>query len=267
MAAGQRPLAGRTIVVTRPRHQAAALASMIEDAGGRAVVFPLLEIEPATDLQPLQAAISARGSYDFAFFVSPNAVAYSVPAILACGAWPPALRPAAVGEGTARALAALGIGGTIVPSARFDSEALLALPALGEAEVRGRRAVIFRGDGGRELLADTLRQRGCAVDCVTCYRRLPPAGGARALNELWQQPGGVDAFAISSSEGLRNLVELLDETGRERLAHTPVFAPHERIVEAARALGLQAVATGAADAGLVAGLCAYNWPPNRRSAP
>jgi uroporphyrinogen-III synthase len=258
-------LAGRLIVVTRPRHQAGELARMIEAAGGRALTMPLLEIEAAADPQPLQQAVAGLDGCDFAFFVSPNAVAYAVPAILARG-WPPALRAAAVGEGSALALREAGVGAVIVPRERFDSEALLALPELSAEQVRGRRALVFRGDGGRELLADTLRERGATVECVACYRRLPPADPAAFL-DLLRGTSRPDAITISSSEGLRHLVDLVGPAGRPLLAAVPLFAPHARIVETARSQGLDAVATGPADAGLLAGLCAYNWPPRKSRTP
>lgn len=252
------PLAGRTIVVTRPLAQAGPLAEAIRDAGGAPFVFPLLDIGPAPDPAPLAAAASQLEAYALAIFISPNAVDYALPTLLAGRAWPAGLLPAAVGQGTVRALAAHGIDGAIAPTERFDSEALLALPQLQAGNVSGRRVVLFRGDGGRELLADTLRARGATVDCVTCYRRSSPADGAAALLARWQH--GIDAFTVSSSEGLRYLVDMLDEAGRRRLALTPVFVPHARIAENARALGLGCVVlTGPADAGIMEGLCTYNW--------
>lgn len=254
------PLAGRTVVVTRPQAQAGPLAEAIAAAGGQALLFPLLEIAPAADPAPLTAAVAGLADYGLAVFISPNAVDYSLPAIVAGGGWPPGLIPAAIGQGTVRALAARGVGGCVAPTERFDSEALLALPELQADRVAGRRVAIFRGDGGRELLADTLRQRGAEVDCIACYRRSPPAGGPRRLEAAWAA-GRLDAITVSSSEGLRYLVALLDAPGRLRLSATPLFVPHERIAENARALGLrQVVLTAPADAGIVAGLCAYNWP-------
>lgn len=253
-------LAGRTIVVTRPRAQAEPLMAAIAAAGGEALLFPLLEIAPATDPQPLARAVAAIDRYHLAVFISPNAVDYSLPAILARGPWPPTLVPAAIGQGTVKALAAHGIAGCVAPRERFDSETLLTLPALQEAAVRGRAVVLFRGDGGRELLAETLRQRGAVVDCVACYRRSGPAGGGASLVAAWQA-GRISALTVSSSEGLRHLVDLLDEPGRALLRATPVFVPHPRIAENATALGLTSVVlTGPADAGIVAGLCAYPWP-------
>jgi uroporphyrinogen-III synthase len=168
--------------------------------------------------------------------------------------------PAAVGQGTLRALAAHGVGGCIAPTERFDSEALLALPELAAERVAGRRIAIFRGDGGRELLADTLRERGASVDCITCYRRSGPSHGLVPLLAAWRG-GQLDALTVSSSEGLRYLVDLLDAEGFAFLQKTPLFVPHARIAENARALGLSNILlTDAADAGILAGLLAYNWP-------
>ena len=124
------PLAGRCIVVTRPQAQAAPLVEAIAAAGGRPLLFPLLEISPAPDVGPLDQAVASLSDYALVVFISPNAVTHAVPAILARGAWPAGVVPAAVGPGTVKALAAHGIGGCLVPSERFDSEALLALPEL-----------------------------------------------------------------------------------------------------------------------------------------
>lgn len=259
MSPAHGPLSGRTIVVTRPRAQADALAQAIRAAGGTPFIFPLLEIGPVPDRAPLAEAIARLGDYALAIFISPNAVDYSLPDILARGSWPAGLVPAAVGQGTVRALAAHGVTGTVAPTERFDSEALLELPELQSSCIAGRRVVIFRGDGGRELLGDTLIRRGAVVDRIPCYTRSAPAEGAAELTACWQQ-GRLDAFTVSSSEGLRYLVEMLDPAGRERLALTPVFVPHARIAENAQALGLrQVILTGPADAGIIDGLCKYNW--------
>lgn len=254
------PLAGKTIVVTRPRAQAGPLAAAIAAQGGQPLVFPLLEISPAADTQPLADAVARLADYSLAVFISPNAVDHALPAILARGGWPAGLLPAAVGQGTVKALAAHGVAGCIAPDERFDSEALLALPELAAERVAGRRIAIFRGDGGRELLADTLRARGAEVDCVSCYRRSGPADGVASLLDAWRA-GRLDALTVSSSEGLRYLVDLLDAEGRAWLQKTPVFVPHARIADNARALGLSnIILTEAADAGILAGLGAYNWP-------
>ncbi|PKO87357.1 MAG: uroporphyrinogen III synthase [Betaproteobacteria bacterium HGW-Betaproteobacteria-10] len=253
------PLAGRSIVVTRPRAQAAPLAEAITAAGGMPLIFPLLEISPASDPEPLAQAVSRLTDYALAIFISPNAVDYALPPILAHHPWPAGLRSAAVGQGTVKALVAFGVTDCVAPSERFDSEALLALPALAADKMSGRRVVIFRGDGGRELLAETLRQRGAVVDCITCYQRSGPTAGVLPLLAAWRAQR-LDALTVSSSEGLRYLFDLLDAEGRQFLQKTPIFVPHARIAENARALGLNNILlTGPADAGILAGLLAYNW--------
>lgn len=253
-----KPLQGLRILVTRPAAQAKALAQMIAARGGEPIRFALLEIAPADDPQPLQQAIARLDDYAMAIFISPNAVLFSVAQILAQRGWPQRLRAAAVGPGTAAALAACGIAEVIVPASRFDSAALLEMPPLQRAAVRGKKILILRGNGGREELAATLRERGAQVEAVSCYRRLPP-GDANAMVSLLRNKG-VDALTISSSEGLRNLMPLLDTESLARLQDKPLFAAHPRIAETATGLGWrQVIVTGPADAGVIEGLCAYNW--------
>jgi uroporphyrinogen-III synthase len=191
---------------------------------------------------------------DLAVFVSPNAVDRAMNAIRSRRAWPAGLRRRRWKRERARRSRA-AVTEVIAPSGRFDSEALLAMPALAR---RGeQRVVIFRGDGGRELLGDTLRLRGATVDYVACYRRVRPAADAGPLVRALGR-GEIDAVVASSSEGLRNLFEMVGEAGRQRLQRTPLFAPHARIAEGARALGCeQVVETAPGDTGLAAALAAF----------
>ena len=251
-------LHGKRILVTRPAEQAGELARMIAARGGQALLFPLLEIGATDDPLPLLRAIAALDDYDVAIFISPNAVAYSLPEILAARRWPVGLQAAAIGPSTARELAAQGIAEVICPGYRFDSEALLELPEFAADALAGRKVLILRGDGGRELLAQTLRQRGAQVDAVSCYRRSPPSDGAPLVSLL--RNSGIDALTISSSEGLRNLLALLDTEAFALLRRLPLFVPHQRIAQGAAELGLPHVVLSApADVGIVESLCAYRW--------
>lgn len=244
-----RPLAGLNVVVTRPREQAAQLAQRIEQAGGRATLFPLLEIS-AADPQPLHDAIARLAAFDLAVFISPNAVRYGMPPILAAGPLPPQLKIATVGQGSARALRELGVREIIAPQDRFDSEALLALPEL--QHVAGWQVAIFRGDGGRELLGDTLAARGATVAYIECYRR------SRAQPQAPLPVAGIDAISVTSSEALRYLWELPDAAAHGQLISIPLFVPHPRIATAARELGWREVVLAAGgDDGLLSGLIAW----------
>jgi len=251
------PLAGRTVLVTRPAHQAAELTQRVEAAGGEAFMFPALAIEPV-ETDRLADSLAYLAGADIAIFISPNAAQFGMAAIRARGGLPAVLRIFAVGPGTARALAAQGVEGVVTPDGQ-DSEALLALPQL--QAVAGQRVVIVRGVGGRPLVADTLRARGADVHFMECYRRTCPQADAAPLLARWQA-GGIDAVTVASAETLHNLAILLGEAGRPLLAATPLFAPHEKIAEAARRFGIAHVtATPGGDAGLVEGL--VNWFRNK----
>lgn len=254
-AKGGGPLLGRHIVVTRPAGQSAHLVGALRDLGAQPVLFPVLAIEDVTDLTPLLDTAIRLDSYDWAVFVSPNAVDKALAVILARRAWPTSVRVATVGHSSEQALERHGIHNIVAPQERFDSEALLALPEF--ADVAGRRAIIFRGDGGRDLFGDTLKERGASVDYVTCYRRVKPTLDPVPLLKLWQE-GRLDAVTVTSSEGLRNFYDMVGKLGQSWLKKTPTFAPHARIAEQAQALGFtRVVQTGPADAGLLAGLIAH----------
>lgn len=251
-------LQGKRILVTRPAAQAAGLAAQIAALGGETVCFPLIDIAPVDDWQPVDDARDRLDTFSLVVFISPNAVEHGLPRILCGRTWPSGLRAGAIGPGTVRRLADFGIEDVIVPHDRYDSEALLALDALQADRMAGANVLILRGNGGRELLAETLRARGAKVDCVTCYRRMAPRDGAVVVSLLRNK--ALDAVTLSSSEGLRNLLDLLDTGSRERLFALPVFVPHQRIAEEAMRLGLsRVVLTGPADAGLVEGLCNHRW--------
>ena len=237
------PLAGKRIVVTRPRELAQGLAALIAQAGGEPLLFPTIEIRDVEDPAAARALLARLHEFDLAVFVSPSAVRKAFE--LAAGReWPARLHVAAVGAGTRRELESRGLREVIAPAGRADSEALLALP-----EIAGvRRVAIFRGAGGREWLGEALAARGARVEYAECYRReQPPAAPPPA--------GRVDAFCVSSGEALRNLVSLL---GRERVAQAPLFVPHERVAGAAREIGLRdPVLAGPSDAEMLAALVAY----------
>jgi uroporphyrinogen-III synthase len=247
-----RPLQGKGVLVTRPRDQASRLCRLIEREGGRPILFPTLEIRDPPDLAPLHALIDRLDAFDLAIFISPTAVQKAMNLIKGRRELPPTLRFAAIGQGSRRALEAAGIGEVIAPRGKFDSEALLALPEL--AGVQGKRVVIFRGEGGREVLADELVRRGAQVEHAECYRRVSSHADSSALLKQWAR-GELHAVTVTSSEVLRNLYDLVGKLGQQWMKQTPLFAFHPRIVETARELGIErAVLTPQGDEGLVAGM-------------
>ena len=257
------PLKGVGVVVTRPAHQAGRLAELIGHAGGRAILFPTLEIFDAQDMTPLSGAIERLEQFDLAIFISPNAVNRVMNQVRAKRIWPQDLRCAAVGKGSAKALERFGCDAVIVPQGRFDSEALLALPEL--QDMAGKRVVIFRGEGGRELLGTELVRRGAELTMVECYRRGKPVGvDVGLLLKRWVR-GEVDAITVTSGESMRNLFDLVGKLGQQWLKKTPVFVFHENIAEVARELGVEQVyVTPAGDEGLLSGLIEWREKTRER---
>lgn len=245
-------LDGVGVLVTRPAHQAEGLCSLIEQNGGRALRFPVLAIAPVVDARAALALVGQLAQYNLAIFISPNAVEFGFDLIEKSGGLPVGLKLAAVGEGSARALLQrAGRGPDLQPRERFDSEALLALPVL--QQVAGWRIAIFRGEGGRELLAETLRVRGARVDYIEVYRReRPPVDRALLAGQL--QRDEIDIVTVTSSEGLRNLLELAGDESGAQLRRLPLVVVSERTAELARSLGFSQpvlVAAKASDAALV----------------
>lgn len=234
----EQALTGKGIVVTRPIHQAEGLTRLIESEGGRAILFPVLEILDAEDLRPLHDLIDRLDQFDIAVFISPNAVRKAMNLIRARRSLPESLQIAAIGRGSTKELRAFGVNDVLAPESRFDSENLLALDAF--QNVDGRKIIIFRGDGGREVLGDTLIARGATIEYAECYRRRKPDTNAGALLRHWAR-NEIDAITVTSSEGLHNLYDMVGKLGQQWLRKTPLFVSHERIAEAAGQMGLERV--------------------------
>jgi uroporphyrinogen-III synthase len=248
------PLTDLTVLVTRPQPQCGVLCAEIERQGGQA------EPLPAIVVRPLEAAAVERA--DLIVFVSVHAVEHGARLVQK----PAGARVAAIGRATAAALAAADLPVDIVPDSGFDSEALLAHPALEGAGLQ--RIVIVRGEGGRELLRDTFAARGAVVETREVYRRERPEVDPSALariESLWAD-GGVDVVSLTSVQTLEHLQEMLTPSGRELLRQATLLLASRRIMEAARAAGLQGdaiIAPGADDAAMVGALA--QWRARARS--
>lgn len=252
------PLTGRHIVVTRPAAQAGRLRASLEAAGARVVECPLLEIVAEGDAAHFAPYAARLDDYARVFFVSANAVVHGLAGLRAHRPWPPGPPVATVGPGSARALADAGFDAVCAPPSVFDSEGVLALPEFAADAVCGRRILIVRGSGGRDLLGDALRERGAEVDYLACYRRVPAVPDLTGLLAAHARQA-LDAILLTSSEGLAPFVAALKhQQGGELLSTLTAFAPHARIADNARQAGFaRVILTAGSDAGLVAGLRAY----------
>ena len=233
-------LKGLAVIVTRPHESAVATVLALNAAGAAAVALPLLEISALEG-----AKLSLTSPPDAIIFVSSHAAQFGVPELsrqrmIANAAAPQEIY--AVGRATANRLAALGLSRVKTPAGGEDSEALLAEPTF--VSPSGRRILIVKGaseGGGRQLLEDTLRQRGAIVHNLVCYRRELKT---LTVAERRQLAVGVRTGAtvlIGSVETLESLGNnlALEELSLADVTH--LLVPHQRVAGVATSAGVRRV--------------------------
>lgn len=253
-------MSARPVIITRPLAQAEVLAQQVSALGREALVFPLLEITPLPDQEPLKAALANLRSYALVAFVGPNAIDAAFNHL---SFWPPEVAIALMGDGSRRALARHGLtqdNATVfmpLNPERSNSETLL--EALDCEALRGRKALIVRGDSGRELLADALRSAGVIVTQVAAYQRSAPVLDEAVQQQLIRLVETQNDWIVTSSEALRNLKQMVatvaGEAGVAKLQRQRLLVSHFRIAENAQKLGFINVNhTGSGDEHLLAAI-------------
>jgi uroporphyrinogen III methyltransferase / synthase len=249
----RRPLHGRRVVVTRARAQASGLAGTLRSLGADVVELPAIRIEPRIEGEEVRRAIERIGEYALICITSPNGAHLLFEALGSAGldaralgsgtkngqvgqgatdstAHPPGSTViAAIGPGTARALAEHGIAADIVPE-RFVAEALV--EALAPVEIEGRKVLIARAAEARDVLPDALRERGAEVDVVALYETVREAPSPEAI----EAAQAADYVTFTSSSTVRNLTEALGDrfpTAARIVSIGPITS------ETARAAGLE----------------------------
>jgi uroporphyrinogen-III synthase len=248
-------LAGLGVLVTRPESQAGPLARHLASLGATVYQLPALSIVPRSDVAAQCTKLGPLADFDWAIFISANAVRYGA------GRLPTASAPrvAAVGPATAAALTHAGYRLSLVPARGFDSEHVLACPEL--QSMQGQRVLLIRGGVGRDLLAETLTARGAHVETLDVYERVratPPPGAVDAVERAWAR-GHIQVVTATSTEIARALFELLSPEGRALYARTAILVGSARIADSVRRLGLNGplvIAASPHDDGLIAALLA-----------
>ena len=218
------PLFGARVLVTRPREQAEPLVEALRAAGAEARAIPMLRIEPAGDPAAIAAALAALDDYDAVLLSSANAVRELARRAAALGVALAGRRPRflCVGPATARAAEAAGLPVAALPEARFDAEGLFeALAAL--LPVAGRRFLLPRAEGGREILAERIAEAGGRADSLVLYRSAAPDLDPAALRAALAA-GEFDTLSFASPSAVRHFAGLLDEGAREAARRCVVAA-------------------------------------------
>ncbi|WP_437876688.1 uroporphyrinogen-III C-methyltransferase [Sorangium sp. So ce513] len=223
----RKPLFGKRVLVTRPRHQARSTSRLIRLRGGEAVELATIEIHPPPDPARVTEAVRGLSRYDAVLFTSENGVTCFFREMDRLGLDARAFgsaRVAAIGPGTAAALAARGVRADIVPGEFRGEElaqAVLADPVLAERlaarPAPGVRVLLARALVAREVLPERLRAAGCEVDVVPVYETRPASAARREELIRALSAGEIDVVLLTSSSTVDSLCELLGEGAAARL--------------------------------------------------
>lgn len=236
------PLAGLHVLVTRPEAQALPWAGQLQALGATVSRQPMMLIEPLADAQAERDIINRVLSFDEyqkAIFISQNAVQYGIPWLDRY--WPQlplGIDWYAIGKATAYALehhsdVDLAVATDAIQGA-MNSESLLQHPSLQALD--GVKVLIFRGQGGRDHLAEQLQSRGATVDYCELYRRVSPPTG-QALAEDFRQTSLCPVVTVHSGETLTNLCSILPEDDLLWLQQQQIVVPGTRVAAIARDAG------------------------------
>ena len=217
-----RPLAGRTIIITRAAAQAAEFAAELECYGARVVACPVIEIVAPESYEPLDEAIDNLYGYDWLVFTSVNGVDYFLRRLTRRGldlSELDELRVCAIGDATAERLTEAHVHTDVVPN-EFKAEGVFAslVSYLGGREkLSGLNFLIPRAAVARDYLPRELEKAGARVDVVAAYRTVPPKTVDRARIEAMIAGGGVDCITFTSSSTVTNFARLFDTTDLSKL--------------------------------------------------
>ena len=245
----------RQVWLTRPAGQADKLELALLELGFNVLHIPMLEIEPLKYDGALKTRILNLDQYDLAFFISSNAAKLGMECVH--DYWPqyPAhLKNFALGPTSAAVLQSYDLEVSF-PESIMSSEAVLELPALARELSRAepKRVVIFRGEGGREALAEGLIEKGASVEYIELYRRNIPSYESQYLSACMQS-SKPDAVVISSAEALDNFSTIFTSTAS--LYSLPLYVSSPRLKELALAKGFDTITVmpAANDAAVLAAL-------------
>jgi len=222
------------LLLTRPAEESAALAQVLEQEGVFCSSLPLLRIEPLPVTAALREPIAHLERYALVIVVSKPAARLGLE-LLSHGAAVAQPLWFAVGAGTAQVLGERGLQ-VQFPAEGDDSEALLRLPGLlAQLNQPAPRVLIMRGEGGREWLAEQLRERGATVDYLQLYRRHLPTYPVHTLRQRIEVER-LNGVVVSSGQGFVNLLQLAADDA-PLLLGLPLFVPSQRVATIAGSAG------------------------------
>lgn len=230
----KRSLHGLSVLNTRPKHQAKTLSQQIEKAGGQAIEYPALEIKPPQN--NWLGSLPNLNTAQFAIFVSPNAVNYCFNVLRTKKiVWPSQILTFAIGQSTARALNEYHIPVSGIPILP-DSEHLLQLPEL--AELNQQTVLLFKGEGGRDVIENDLTRQGTKIFVHVVYQKKIPPFCPHLTQSIWQE-NQVDIILFTSEQSMQNLFTMFGKEALDWLWNKPCVVLSQRLARTASRLGIK----------------------------
>lgn len=266
------------VIITRPRAQAELLAAHLHQQGFSSFIFPLLEIQPLPNNNRLHRALAKLEQFSLAIFISPTAIDIALKAYdtITSAPWP--LPIAVLGPGSITSLEKNGINTQqhriISPATslqshhdQFDSEALLlALEKNGfnRRQLQGQRILLLRGQGGRKLLIDRLRDAGAHLTIIEMYRRCSPTPSQDTLLALKKVLSAPHCWLLTSVEAIKHLQHM--RSSQPWLTLDTALVCHARIAKAAHQAGFtQQISVNISDHSLIDALENLPFAPTQQT--
>lgn len=226
-------LQGLRVLNTRPKDQAHLLNELIAKAGGIAIECPTLEIIETS--KEWISSLPDLNSVHQAVFISANAVHHCFTQIIKHNiTWPTKIRVIAIGNGSANALKNYNIKVDEIPDAP-DSEHLLTLHCL--QELSNQTLLLFKGEGGRQLIEEDVLKKGANLYSLAVYKRIMPKIRRKFINSLWRE-NLVDIILLTSEQSMHNLFKIFGKEAHSWLKQKPFILISERLAHSAALLGI-----------------------------
>lgn len=251
------------IIITKPEEQSNNLFTKIKENNGTPILFPTIKIIDTPDQSTLMNFIKNLNSFDIIIFISPTAVHKTLPILQTYNQKiPEHIHIMAVGSGTATALHEQHIYQVHHPDQNYGSEGLLVMPIL--QNVRDKKIAIIKGIGGRELLTNTLLDRGAHIEEIATYQRSLPVYENKFFVSEWQKTG-IDIIICTSEQSLANLLTLIGPEAKTWLLQQLLLVSSTRLLELAAYYGFiqqPLLAKNASDEALLSALMQWRGKHN-----
>ena len=234
------------VLVTRPKKQATEFVELLAVKGIKSLVFPCMEIQQVELSEALKQTLETLNDNNLIIFISVNAAEKAAELMHKLAIKPASVttKIATIGKATYTAAIALGFNVNLSPESGFNSDALLELEALQQANIKGAQCLIFRGLGGLEHLADELRKRGARPRYAEVYQRIKPQQddgiSRQELSNNWNDLQ-IKTLTVTSNESLQNLYDMLKQPGKDAMLKTVLIVASQRGFELAQKLGFKSI--------------------------